>query len=1076
MPGMIAAPGHRIQLPGPRTRPPKGAARPTLQTVMLLLAMLLLAGPLPAFASEPVDSDPIEFTAEERAFLDRHPEVTFGSGLSFAPFVLREPSGAITGHDAEIAALIEARTGLRIRFELGVWGEIQQRARMRALDGLATAVVHKDREKFFIATTPYVSLTGLVIVRSGNPADIYSAQDLVGKRLILQRNNVNFENMARQVASESHWTYVDTIDETITALVSREADFTILDETAFFVARQLGLAGLIEAAFAVGQPYELVFQVRRDWPELASILNKGLATISIQEQMDLRQRWLEGSDQLPVPTSRRIPLTEEEADYLQARGPLHLCTETDWMPFARIVGERIDGMAGDFVDLLQDSLGVAVEPMPLATRAPGAANGIWPDCDMLALTHASPAALPGFRLTKPLFQLPYVLVTRTEEFFITDLNTELHRRFSFGPDPDLAAELRRRYPTIQLEPVDTVRDGLEKVRTREVFAHIGTTADLAYIMREAELVDLKVSGRLSWDADFAMAVRADEPMLHRIIQTVLDGTQSAEINRILNRWLAMEVRQVPDYELLVRTAVIAALLIGLFAWWNLRLQQANRRAEQAAKARTTFIASVNHELRTPLNAILAMAEALADDPLPAPSRRRIDLLQRASTHLRALIENVLDFARTDIGDGPVQERWFSLDALIERTTELFARDLAAKGLSLQTRIAPALPDFHLGDDRRIHQSLVNLIGNAVKFTQTGLIEVSATPLADGVRICVTDTGPGIDAKQLDRIFEPFHQIKPEAAATGQGLGLGLTITASLVRHMGGRIQVDSTPGRGSTFLVDLPLPGRADAPPSSPTAVRDADSAAPAMADIRPVSADQPARVLVVEDSDLNQEVIRDHLAGLPLTLVACRNGREAVALATGEPVDIVLMDVQVPEMDGLAALKAIRALEARRDTPRVPPKVPIVFQSADTRPEVRQQALAAGADAFLTKPYTRHQLRATVLASLGQSPPPAREAPPESLKSLFPRLKTELRDQLAAAEDALARADLTQVAAHAHVMKGHAETFGQSRLADQARALERAAVRSAWNDVSSCLTQLGHALHELDDEEQPTHHPPAGG
>ena len=1034
--------------------------KPHLTTTLSCLTLLLVS--LAAIAHEAVAISPIELTAEERTFLDQHPEVTFGSGLSFAPFVLKEPSGEITGHDVEVAALIEARTGLRIRFELGLWGEIQRRARRRELDGLATAVVDADREPFFIATTPYVSLTSLVIVRSGNPANIHSDQDLAGKRLILQRNNVNFEGLAKQIAPEAQWIYVDRIDEAITAIVSREADFTILDETAFYVARQLGLAGLIEAAFTVGQPYDLVFQVRRDWPELVSIINKGLATISTQERLRMHQRWLEGSDQLPARAPRRIPLTGEEADYLQARDPVRLCTEDDWMPFARITGERIDGMAGDFVALLQESLGSAIKLQPLAIGALDADERIGSDCELLMLTQASASALPGFRLTKPLFQLPYVLVTRTEEFFIADLDAELDRRFSIGPGPDMAGELRRRYPGIQLETVDSVRAGLEKVHAREVFAHIGTTADLAYSLREAELADLKVSGRLPWEAEFTMAVRADDPMLYHIIQKALDRAPPAEIQRIRDRWLAMEVQHVPDYPLLIRTALVAAVLIGLFAWWNRRLQHAHRKAEQAARARTAFIASVNHELRTPLNAILAMAEALADDPLPAASRRRIDILQRASTHLRALIENVLDFARADIGEIHLQERWFSLDALIESTTELFAEDLAAKGLRLETRIASELPDFHHGDDRRIQQILVNLIGNAVKFTQAGQIDVSAAPCADGVQIRVTDSGPGIDAGQLDRIFEPFHQLNPQRLATEQGLGLGLAITAGLVQRMGGRIEVESRPGRGSTFLIDLPLAASAKPPMPLSKSERFANGAMPTMTDRDPVRLGDHVRVLVVEDSELNQEVIREHLAGLPLDLIACRNGREAVEWVTHKPVDIVLMDVQLPELDGLAALKAIRDLEARRHAP----KVPIVFQSADTRPEVRQQALAAGAEAFLTKPYSRQQLRSILLASLEQPLSAAPEAPPDSLKALRPRLRAELRAEITAAEQALARADLTQLAAHAHVMKGCAETFGQSRLADQARALESAAVRNAWNDVSCSLTQLRHALHELDDHE----------
>ncbi|MEM1415831.1 MAG: ATP-binding protein [Myxococcota bacterium] len=382
-----------------------------------------------------------------------------------------------------------------------------------------------------------------------------------------------------------------------------------------------------------------------------------------------------------------------------------------------------------------------------------------------------------------------------------------------------------------------------------------------------------------------------------------------------------------------------------------RLRGLRDEAERANQAKTDFLAVMSHEIRTPLNVVLGMTELLADTPLDDDQRRYVDAVEGNSEMLLRLISNVLDVSKLEGSQLDLERAPFDPRRLVDDVVAGFGPRARAKGLALRFEADEALPTRVLGDAARTRQVLLNLLGNALKFTHAGAVAVrlSSTPVDDEhvqLRLEVEDTGIGIAEEKLGAIFDRFVQASSSTTRRFGGSGLGLHIARSLVELMGGELGVRSRVGEGTCFTLDLRLE-HGDPTRDSRTVVRPPGDV--------PLAA--PLEVLVVEDTPDNRTLMGRFLAreGCGVTL-AC-HGAEALERLEELTPDLILMDVEMPVMDGLACAAAIREREAREGRPRVP----IVALTAHALRGFRERCLEAGMDAFLTKPLQRAQLRATL-------------------------------------------------------------------------------------------------------------------
>jgi signal transduction histidine kinase/DNA-binding NarL/FixJ family response regulator len=369
-------------------------------------------------------------------------------------------------------------------------------------------------------------------------------------------------------------------------------------------------------------------------------------------------------------------------------------------------------------------------------------------------------------------------------------------------------------------------------------------------------------------------------------------------------------------------------------------EAAQAAAEAAARTEAEFLAVMSHEIRTPMTAVIGMAELLAVEPLPPEQRAYVGAIRSSGQHLLAIINDILDYSRIEAGGLELERVDVELSELLEQVRSLMAPPSAERGLVFEVAIEDGAPRVARGDPTRLRQILLNLVGNALKFTTKGGVTVTLRSRGDALRFEVRDTGIGIPEAALARLFERFRQADSSTTRRYGGTGLGLAISKRLVDAMGGRIGVESEPGQGSLFWFEVPFePGRA------PAAGRDGAA----------VAAVPPLRLLIAEDVATNRVLLRGMLGRHGHAIVFATDGAEALELAAKERFDAVLMDVQMPVMDGLEATRRIRRLPAPAS------RVPIVALTAGVIEQERRHCLAAGMDGVLTKPVVWTQLLATL-------------------------------------------------------------------------------------------------------------------
>jgi len=404
----------------------------------------------------------------------------------------------------------------------------------------------------------------------------------------------------------------------------------------------------------------------------------------------------------------------------------------------------------------------------------------------------------------------------------------------------------------------------------------------------------------------------------------------------------------------VLIVILLASLIGALVWQiqqARRLKAATRLADEASRSKSDFLANMSHEIRTPLNGVIGINAALARTELTPEQARMVDLIATSGETLETLLTDVLDLARIESGHLELKAEAFHLEGCLESVVALFEAGARRKGLDFTLHVAPAVAGAFVGDVVRIRQVVSNLLSNAVKFTAEGSITLNATQADDGaIIVAVTDTGIGFDADFKARLFQRFEQADGSITRRFGGTGLGLAISRALAEAMEGTLDADSEPGAGSTFTLTLNL---ARAPDS---AIVKASAPVPA----RPQEAGAP-RVLLAEDHPINRKVVELLFEGTGVVLTSVENGAEAVALYETNAFDMVLMDMQMPVMDGLTAIQKIRGREQAEGLAAMP----IYTLSANAMPEHAEASARAGANGHLTKPIAVASLFAALDAAL---------------------------------------------------------------------------------------------------------------
>jgi len=819
-------------------------------TLAFVLCCLLALFQSPLRAEPPQASPAPVLGKEELTWLEGQDRFRIGLRSDQVPLVFDTGNGVLAGTYIDYLARLSDKLGVAMEPIVLETGQDSGPVRSE----LATDAVLTTRmpgmpvvpgKRF---TDPLMSLTYGVFVSAGDAA-IRTLADLEGSRIAVIAGDPNQYPMLDPV-EEFTPVPVSNVSEAVGQILSGQADAflapvpVVSDYLQSAMVNGIGLSVLLD-----NSPVDVVLRVDTDRDLLYQVLNKAIAAIGHNEHRTIRQSWLQ-ADQPSLERSG-LELSGSDMEWLKQHPDLKVAFRADWPPFEYTQDGRPTGLVPDLLTRLETELNVRFTRTVAGSRMDAEEKLRSGEVDILPGLSRTPRTEEAFLFTRAYLTVPIALAIRDDGRFIGDLRELRTERVGVVNRHAAHDYLLINHPNLDLYPMDTVEEGLLALSNGDLDVMVTHIPAVSYTVARLGLSNLRITSITPYQYDLRLAVRKDNPELHRVLNKALGSLEASETESIYNRWIHLDIEQETDYTVVRRVVLIAILVVLIFLYWNRKLsrevderirsenalrrsedelraakleaERLAREAEAASLAKSEFLANMSHEIRTPMNAVIGYSDLLSNSVTDPQQRNYLDAIRAGSRSLLMLINDILDLSRIEAGKMRLDYSAVSVRRLLDDVRHIFDLRAREQGITLEVSVDSRMPGAMMLDETRLRQVLFNLVGNAIKFTHDGGVTVRATakPLkkrsAEAEQnpeaperqyykliVTVSDSGIGIPPDQVERIFDAFEQQEGQNTRRYGGTGLGLAISRKLARMMGGELEVESEQGSGSVFTVTLP--------------------------------------------------------------------------------------------------------------------------------------------------------------------------------------------------------------------------------------------------------------------------------
>ncbi|MGE4462195.1 MAG: transporter substrate-binding domain-containing protein [Arcobacter sp.] len=907
------------------------------------------------------------FTKEELTWIKNNPKIKVGVDANWPPFDYIDITGQHQGVSSEYLNLITKYTGLRFDIYSDAWINVLDKIQKKELDLLACAAKTSQRESYLNFTDSYLDVEIVVVGRKDLKLNTFD--EIKNYKVAVQKNNYIYEDLSRMFPNMKFY-FVKSNEEAFKAISYGKADFYLgnLAVVTYFIEKDL-LTNLEIKMKSDFESAKLSIAVLKENKILFDIIQKVLDSISEEEKDKINKKWILENES----KERLINFSKEELDWLKQNPIIYLSGDPKWPPFSFYEDGKYVGIIPDMLNLLKEVSGINFSHLDTNSWQDSVNLLKNKEIKILDAVTITPSMSKILDFTSKYFSSQIVIIgnKKNERYIssIKDLENIKNKTLGLVEGHFITEMIKRDNPDLEIfGTFKDIPEGLKALSTGMIDYFILDIPTFDYYSKIYSLSNLKIVGITGYNTEYRFGVEKDNIILVSIMNKILKHIPQDRKDEIYRKWIKIDSGKNIDYDLIWKISVISFIILSIIFYWNRKLKQeikekekiqkelekernninslneelkkAKDVAENIARQKSEFLANMSHEIRTPMNSVIGFTEILDKEIQNPLHKEYLSSIKKGGDSLLRIINDILDLSKIEAGKLEIKQESINPTNMFLEIESIFHSKIISKNITFIVEIDKTIPKYIIMDGVRIRQILFNLIGNAIKFTEKGHIKLKVENVyKDNIKskidliFSVEDTGIGIDENNLKSIFNAFEQVKNQDVAKYGGTGLGLAICAKLVHMMNGEIEVQSEKNKGSIFRVilrDIPVSSMEEEIISNKLSASNI--------------AFEKAQILVVDDVEENRKLVQASLKDYDIDLIMANNGQEALNKLKNISVDLILMDLRMPVMDGYEAAVIIKNDERLKNTP-------LIALTASVMGKDLEKVSKYGFDGYLRKP-----------------------------------------------------------------------------------------------------------------------------